>query len=149
MLRVPLLTLKPDIERPGQAGAGSHMLIGELSRRTGVSTRVLRYYEQQGLLHPRRRPSGYREFDESDVDTVRRVRMLLAAGLGTELIRRVLPCMADDGVILAPTCEDMARDLRRERARMGRAIEEMTAAHAMLDAIIRAGERRTLAGADH
>jgi DNA-binding transcriptional MerR regulator len=125
------------------------MLIGELSRRTGVSTRVLRYYEQQGLLHPRRRPSGYREFDESDVDTVRRVRMLLAAGLGTELIRRVLPCMADDGVILAPTCEDMARDLRRERARMGRAIEEMTAAHAMLDAIIRAGERRTLAGADH
>ncbi|MBL1066578.1 MerR family transcriptional regulator [Streptomyces sp. 7-21] len=125
------------------------MLIGELSRRTGVSTRVLRYYEQQGLLHPRRRPSGYREFDESDVDTVRRVRMLLAAGLGTELIRRVLPCMADDGVILAPTCEDMARDLRRERARMGRAVEEMTAAHAMLDAIIRAGERRTLAGADH
>lgn len=116
------------------------MFIGELSRRAGISTRGLRYYEEQGLLHPRRRSSGYREFDEADVDNVRRIRVLLAAGLSTDLIREVLPCMADEGAILAPTCEEMAQDLRRERERMGRSIEELKAAHAMLEAIIHAGE---------
>ena len=92
------------------------------------------------MLHPLRRASGYREFEVSDVDTVRRIRVLLAAGLNTELIREVLPCMADEGAILAPTCEEMAQDLKRERERMSRSIEELNAAHAMLDSIIHAGE---------
>ncbi|WP_282795025.1 MerR family transcriptional regulator [Streptomyces sp. CC224B] len=119
------------------------MFIGELSRRTGVSTRSLRYYEQQGLLRPQRRASGYREFDESDVAAVRRVRILLAAGLHTDLIREVLPCMADEGAILAPTCEEMAQDLAHERERLSRSIEQLQAAHAMLSSIIHAGEAFT------
>ncbi|CAM5308150.1 MerR family transcriptional regulator [Streptomyces griseomycini] len=120
------------------------MFIGELSRRTGVSTRSLRYYEQQGLLRPQRRASGYREFDESDVATVRRIRILLAAGLNTDLIREVLPCMADEGAILAPTCEEMAQDLKAERERLGRSIEQLQAAHAMLGSIIHAGGPATV-----
>ena len=119
------------------------MFIGELSRRTGVSTRSLRYYEQQGLLRPQRRASGYREFDEPDVAAVRRVRILLAAGLNTDLIREVLPCMADEGAILAPTCEEMAQDLKHERERLSRSIEQLQAAHAMLGSIIHAGEAVT------
>ena len=43
------------------------MRIGELSRRTGVPERLLRYYEEQDLLHPQRLPSGYREYTEEDV----------------------------------------------------------------------------------
>ncbi|MEU2656033.1 MerR family transcriptional regulator [Streptomyces sp. NPDC007325] len=119
------------------------MFIGELSHRTGVSTRSLRYYEQQGLLRPQRRASGYREFDESDVAAVRRVRILLAAGLNTDLIREVLPCMADEGSILAPTCEEMAQDLKAERERLSGSIQQLQAAHAMLSSIIHAGEAMT------
>ncbi|MFI8895618.1 MerR family transcriptional regulator [Streptomyces paradoxus] len=119
------------------------MFIGELSRRTGVSTRSLRYYEQQGLLRPQRRASGYREFGESDVAVVRRVRILLAAGLNTDLIREVLPCMAEEGAALAPTCEEMAQDLKDERERLGTSIEQLQAAHALLSSIIHAGEAIT------
>ncbi|MGW9453318.1 MerR family transcriptional regulator [Streptomyces sp. NPDC055632] len=116
------------------------MFIGELSKRTGASTRSLRYYEQQGLLRPQRRASGYREFDESDVAAVRRVRILLTAGLNTDLIREVLPCMAEEGAILAPTCEEMAQDLKDERERLNRSIEQLQDASAMLSSIIHAGE---------
>jgi len=68
------------------------LLIGELSRRTGVSARSLRYYEAQGLLTARRGANGYREYDEDAVLTVRQVRALLGAGLSTDVIRDVLPC---------------------------------------------------------
>ncbi|REF00858.1 MerR family transcriptional regulator [Thermomonospora umbrina] len=67
------------------------MKIGELSRRTGVPTRMLRYYEQQGLLDPGRADNGYRVYDERAVDRVRQIRGLLDSGLTTEIIRRILP----------------------------------------------------------
>jgi len=51
--------------------------IGELSRRTGVSVRLLRYYEEQGLLSPGRAGNGYREYRDGDVDVVRQIRTLL------------------------------------------------------------------------
>ncbi|PRX95677.1 MerR family transcriptional regulator [Allonocardiopsis opalescens] len=116
------------------------MRIGELSRRTGVSERGLRYYEEQGLLSPRRLPSGYREFAEADVVTVRRIRSLLAAGLSTSVIARVLPCMDEDGEVLIPTYAEQLADLVAERDRISGAIADLQATQAALDAIIAAGQ---------
>ncbi len=115
------------------------MRIGEMVRRTGVSERLLRYYEEQGLLTPSRLPSGYRVYADADVDTVRRVRTLLAAGLSTATIAQVLPCVRDDGTTLAPVCPDLVAWLRRERARITEAIDELQASRGMLDAVIAAG----------
>jgi DNA-binding transcriptional MerR regulator len=112
------------------------MRIGELSRRTGVSERLLRYYEEQALLQPVRRPSGYREYREQDIDTVRRIRSLLAAGLNTATIATVLPCLRDDGERLIPTCSDLVTQLRQERDRISQAITELQASRAMLNTVI-------------
>lgn len=117
---------------------GRHVRIGTLSRRTGVSQRLLRYYEEQGLLTPRRRPSGYREYDEEDVRTVQSVRTLLAAGLSTRTIAELLPCMVHDGQGLAPACSGMMSDLHRERERIERAVADLVAARTALDTIIAA-----------
>ncbi|UUV34619.1 MerR family transcriptional regulator [Amycolatopsis roodepoortensis] len=114
------------------------MRIGELVRRTGVRERLLRYYEEQGLLHPVRRPSGYREYSEQDVGRVRNIRTLLSAGLGTATIAGVLPCMVDLGNGLAPACADLLPELYRERERISAAIDEMTATREVLDGIIAA-----------
>lgn len=77
------------------------MLIGELAERTGTSERLLRYYERVGLLHPDRRANGYRTYGEDAVDTVGRIRALLAAGLPTRVIRGILPCTAEDATVTA------------------------------------------------
>ncbi|NEE01526.1 MerR family transcriptional regulator [Phytoactinopolyspora halotolerans] len=114
------------------------MRIGELSRRTGVSVRLLRYYEEQNLLSPHRQPSGYREYTGSDVDVVRRIRTLLAAGLTTSTIAEVLPCLDDDGTTVTPTCADTLDEFIRERNRIDECIDELQAARGMLDAIIAA-----------
>ncbi|MVU83997.1 MerR family transcriptional regulator [Nocardia sp. ET3-3] len=73
------------------------MLIGELSRVTGVAPRLLRYYEEQGLLVPHRDSNGYRSYPESAPDRVARIRELLDAGLPTRDIRELLPCATDSG----------------------------------------------------
>ncbi|MFE2039915.1 MerR family transcriptional regulator [Streptomyces sp. NPDC059477] len=124
------------------------MRMGEFSRRTGVSQRLLRYYEEQGLLRPTRRPSGYREFAEEDVATVRGIRMLLAAGLGTATIAELMPCMVDDGKILAPVCSGMLPDLHRERDRINEAVADLLTARDTLDAVIAATATETGGGED-
>ena len=49
--------------------------IGELSRRTGISTELLRTWERRyGLLMPARSPAGYRLYTEADEDRVRRMQ---------------------------------------------------------------------------
>ena len=94
------------------------MRIGELARRVGVAPRLLRYYEEQGLLRPRRTSSGYREYGEADVDVVHHVRTLLAAGLSTTTIGELLPCMGADGERLIASCPELLDDLQRERDRL-------------------------------
>ncbi len=108
------------------------MRIGELAGRTGVSIRALRYYEEQELLRPDRTSSGYRIYAESDLDTVRRIRLLLAAGLGTELIAQILSCMVDESRML-----DGCRDrLLVERARMTDSIDHLSTARSLLDDLL-------------
>jgi DNA-binding transcriptional MerR regulator len=73
--------------------------IGELSRRTGASPRAIRYYEQNGLLRSERRSNGYREFDNSAIQTVTTIRTLFELGFPSELVSRVLPCTGDAGPV--------------------------------------------------
>ncbi len=73
------------------------MLIGELSRATGVAPRLLRYYEEQGLLIPHRDSNGYRTYGDQAPARVHRIRELLDAGLSTRAIRELLPCATDTG----------------------------------------------------
>jgi DNA-binding transcriptional MerR regulator len=66
------------------------MRIGELSRRTGVATRLLRYYEEQGLLTPPRAGNTYRNYGEEDVARAERVALLVRSGVPTRLIKVLL-----------------------------------------------------------
>lgn len=115
------------------------MRIGEMVRQTGVSERLLRYYEEQGLLAPTRLPSGYRVYCDSDVDTVRRIRILLTAGLTTQTIAKVLPCVREENRKLVPVCSDLVAELRQERERITQTIDDLKASRSMLDDVIMAG----------
>lgn len=65
------------------------MLIGELAKRTLCSVRVIRHYEQCGLLLSNRAENGYRQFDEAAVEHVLRIRVLLHNGFNLDEIRPV------------------------------------------------------------
>ena len=67
-------------------------MIGELSKKTGVSERSLRYYEQKRLISPSRLKNGYREFKESDIEKVKTVQLFLELGLNTDEIYPIISC---------------------------------------------------------
>ncbi|SHN29061.1 MerR family transcriptional regulator [Streptomyces yunnanensis] len=95
------------------------MRIGELSERTGTPRRLLRYYEEQGLIAAARTPNGYRDYDERFVDRVLQIRGLLDAGLPTRLIRQILPCLDKPRTIYFPDATpEMLATLAHERDRM-------------------------------
>ncbi|MEU3192712.1 MerR family transcriptional regulator [Streptomyces sp. NPDC006992] len=100
------------------------MLIGELSERTGVSSRMLRYYEAQGLLVAGRGPNGYRDFGEEAVVTVAQTRALLHAGLSTEVIRSVLPCARGEEPEIR-WCAELRGVLNGELAEMDERIDAL------------------------
>ena len=68
------------------------MRISEVSRRTGVSIRSLRYYEQKRLLCARRLENGYRDLDEEAIERVQTIQMYLGLGLTAEQIEEILDC---------------------------------------------------------
>lgn len=95
--------------------------IGEVARRTGLTERTLRYYEELGLLAPRRDAGGQRHYDADALARLYRIRLLRAlgtpvAGLSGALLEGdLLPAVHQH---LAAVDEQLTRASRlRERVR--------------------------------
>jgi DNA-binding transcriptional MerR regulator len=101
------------------------MRIGQLSERTGTSRRLLRYYEEQGLISSSRCPNGYREYDEACVDRVLQIRGLLDAGLPTRVIKLILPCLSTRAIHVADATPETIAILEREHERMSERIRSL------------------------
>jgi MerR family copper efflux transcriptional regulator len=72
------------------------MRIGHLAGKAGVAVDTVRYYERQGLLPPpARRPSGYRDYGEDELQQLRFVRRCKALGFTLEETRELLRLNAD------------------------------------------------------
>lgn len=57
---------------------------------TGVNAQMLRNYEHRGLLAPFRTDGGTRRYSGNDLERIRRISTLLAAGLNLAGIEQVL-----------------------------------------------------------
>ncbi|WP_027345027.1 MerR family transcriptional regulator [Hamadaea tsunoensis] len=113
------------------------MRIGELAQRSGVSQRSLRYYEAQGLLTAPRTPGGHRDYGEWAIDRVVRIQMLFAAGLHSQKIAQLLPCMKDaDGTPNERATPKLVAELTAERRRIDRLIADLLLSRDVLDEAI-------------
>ncbi|MDA3627240.1 MerR family transcriptional regulator [Saccharopolyspora oryzae] len=102
------------------------MRIGELAERTGVSVRLLRYYEEQDLIRPARDELGHRAYGDGSVDRVHKIRGLLDSGIPTRIIRDILPCLEKPGAIhMRIVAPEMLANLEEERAKIKERMETM------------------------
>ncbi|ACP22298.1 transcriptional regulator, MerR family (plasmid) [Sinorhizobium fredii NGR234] len=102
------------------------MNIGQASRTSGVSSKMIRYYEQIGLIKPAlRTASSYRTYGDNDIHTLRFVRRARDLGFSVEQIKELLALWRDraraSSDVKAVALEHVA-ELERKIA----AIQEMT-----------------------
>lgn len=106
--------------------------IGDLARRTGVSPRSIRYYEEQGLLVSERTGSGHRRFAPESVERVVLIQHLFAAGLSSGDIYPILPCMLDE----SQRTRLLMDELRRHRNRLAQEVRKQQETISILNEVI-------------
>jgi MerR family transcriptional regulator, redox-sensitive transcriptional activator SoxR len=88
--------------------------IGELARRTGLSTSAIRFYESKGLVSARRNAAGQRRFPRSDIRRLSFVLIAQQLGMSIDEIGTVLSRLPD---ARTPTQRDWAaisRSIRKD-----------------------------------
>jgi DNA-binding transcriptional MerR regulator len=64
------------------------MKIADVSRKTGLSTHTIRYYEKQGLVNPPGKDeSGHRKFTDKEVELLNWVSCLKKSGMSLSKIK--------------------------------------------------------------
>ena len=108
------------------------MKIGEASTASGISQRMIRHYEKIGLIPAAaRRVSGYRDYDQRDVHTLRFIGRARDLGFPIEEIRQLVALWHDRGrssVDVKSLALARANELRRkarELDEMRRALEHL------------------------
>lgn len=72
------------------------MNIGQASKASGISTKMIRYYDEIGLVRPASRTeSNYREFDEREVNELRFIRRARSLGFSMPEITQLLSLWRD------------------------------------------------------
>lgn len=67
------------------------MKIKEIENQTGITSHNIRFYEKERLLAPGRNPvNGYREYTESDVELLKRIKLLRMLDIPVADIRECL-----------------------------------------------------------
>jgi DNA-binding transcriptional MerR regulator len=92
------------------------LTIGELARRTGVTTSALRYYDELGLVRPDRRISGHRRYGVDAVAEVGVVRFLQEVGFTLAETKRLVASRTRSPVAWRELAVRKSEELRRRIA---------------------------------
>ena len=96
------------------------MKINEVEALVGITKKNIRFYEEQGLLNPRRdNRNGYREYGEEEVSVLRQIKLMRKLGVPLEEIRR----MQADGVTVADGMRRHLVTLEREQRNLEQSME--------------------------
>jgi peroxiredoxin/DNA-binding transcriptional MerR regulator len=119
------------------------MRVGEVSRRTGVTVRALRYYESLGLVTPSRLPNGYRDYDPVSLRQVEEIRALTGLGLPVHETRPFVECLAS-GHHAGDECPASLATYRRAIERLSARIAELANRRDALAAQLEAAAGRAM-----
>jgi len=116
------------------------MNIGQIAERSGLPAKTIRYYEEIGLVAPKRGDNGYRRFNNRDLHRLAFVARARSLGFGIDDCRALLDLYADR----ARASADVKALARHQLARIDEKIGELQAMRETLADLVDhcAGDRR-------
>ena len=108
------------------------MNIGEVAQRAGLPAKTIRYYEEIGLIAPRRDPNGYRSFTERDLHRLAFLGRARALGFSIEDCRVLLALYDDPGRASA----DVKRVAQENLARIDAKLANLREMRAVLSELV-------------
>lgn len=114
----------------------AQLTIGELSRRTGVATSALRFYESQGLIDADRAESGHRRYPQATIRRVSFIKIAQEVGLSLEEIAEAMSTLPESRT---PNQEDWAKLSASWRPRLDAQIAMLERLRDRLDSCIGCG----------
>jgi MerR family copper efflux transcriptional regulator len=103
------------------------MRIGDLAKRTGITTSRIRFYEGRGLLQPAARcDNGYRDYPTSTIATLDFIERAQALGFSLKEIGAAVPLAIDGGVAKEKILPALERKLRDVEAHIASSIQRRT-----------------------
>ena len=112
------------------------LTIGELSRRTGVATSALRYYEKEELIDSDRADSGHRRYAQATIRRVSFIKIAQEVGLTLQEIAEAMSSLPDNRT---PNQQDWAELSASWRPRLDAHIAMLERLRDRLDSCIGCG----------
>ncbi|MGR3468293.1 MAG: redox-sensitive transcriptional activator SoxR [Shimia sp.] len=110
--------------------------IGDVARRTGLAVSAVRYYADEGLVHPARTAGGQRQFRRADIRRLSFIMIAQQLGISLGEIKAALASLPADRT---PTKADWTRLSEGFRDALDARIAQLTALRDTLDGCIGCG----------
>jgi len=111
---------RPPFEPPDPEAAV--YVISVAAELTGLHPQTLRTYERMGLITPGRTGGGGRRYSHRDIELLRQIASLTAAGIGIEGVRRILE-LENRVAALAARNEELQAELEATREALRQAVQ--------------------------
>lgn len=93
------------------------MNIKQAETLTGITSKNIRFYEDSGLLHPKRNEqNGYREYADKDIHRIKLIKMLRKLDMSIDTIREVLNGQQQLDTVMAAQYEKLEQSIRQMEA---------------------------------
>ena len=117
--------------------AAAPMKIGEVAQRSGLSVKTIRFYCDEGLIHPlRRSEGGYRLFGDAVLAELALIRTLKAMDMPLQDVTRILDSRRS-GVC---TCATLQATIRTKAGEIEQKISALNHLHQELNALLSSWE---------
>ena len=90
------------------------MTVKEIEERSGLTRANIRFYENEGLINPKRNENGYRDYSEEELDELLRIKLLRSLDFSLDDIRK----LKDGKKSLAEAAKVRLSQLDREQERL-------------------------------
>nr|WP_174506879.1 MerR family transcriptional regulator [Acinetobacter sp. Marseille-Q1620] len=115
------------------------MNLAKVSRLTQISPRMLKYYEEIGLITPIRTTNNYRSYSQDDIEKINKIKILNDAGMNLKDIHELLPCFDLDKQVFN-LCPIVKEKLNQEIIHVEDHLKKLEKSYQLLQSFLNKGK---------